>query len=522
MPLARVTVPETPETCGPHLTRRANAWIQRRLGMRRPCGFKGTLLVLRKRNFAVDAFVQMDHMDPKRTTAILDTGAGPSVVREDVLPAGWEQVAARAPRSTHVCDASGQMLRTRGIVELSVIVDGKAMPFEFLVVRALSVPVILGMDFQRTHVKAIYPGTETVLWTHGFLTYAKRTWDGKDQEAQPVKGNPARYDPTALCLAKGVTLAPRSVQAVYVRCGTNGRCLLYERPQKLAQKGIRLHNALAHLRTRRDARLYLTNLTDRPVNLPKNFAVGIAVPYDGPAYEVPLDELPGPCEGASPVDTLGGVQGATSPEAPSSKSGPNTGHDGNASRSVESGPQMDSVDPDPMPKVAWHLIPSTLHSAVRDLLDRYKGLWDGQLGRLDVTPHRITLTEGARPIRSQPYRTGLHHRDLIRDQVAKQTKLGVIEPSQAEWSFPVVLVPKPDGTPRFCVDYRRLKDLTVRDTYPLPRMDDCIDFLGEATVFSMLDATLDTGRSPWPQRIETRPRSRVTREPTDTYGSLLV
>jgi len=100
------------------------------------------------------------------------------------------------------------------------------------------------------------------------------------------------------------------------------------------------------------------------------------------------------------------------------------------------------------------------------------------LGQIDATPHRIALHPGTRPIRSQPYRTGFHHRRLLADGVTKQVQMGVIEPSKSEWSFPVVMVPKPDGSQRFCVDYRRLNDVTVKDTYPLPRMDDCIDFLG--------------------------------------------
>jgi len=115
------------------------------------------------------------------------------------------------------------------------------------------------------------------------------------------------------------------------------------------------------------------------------------------------------------------------------------------------------------------------------------GLWSGRLGQIDVTPHRIALHPGNRPLRSQPYRTGFHHRRLLADQVAKQLQMGIIKPSQSEWSFLVVMVPKPDGSLRFCVDNRRLRDVTVEDTYPLPRMDDCIDFLGEASVFSMLD-----------------------------------
>jgi hypothetical protein len=67
---------------------------------------------------------------------------------------------------------------------------------------------------------------------------------------------------------------------------------------------------------------------------------------------------------------------------------------------------------------------------------------------------------------------------------------GVIEPATSEWASPVILVPKPDGSLRFCIDYRKLNAITVRDTYPLPRMDECIDYLGDAVV---LDPRLKFG-----------------------------
>jgi len=118
------------------------------------------------------------------------------------------------------------------------------------------------------------------------------------------------------------------------------------------------------------------------------------------------------------------------------------------------------------------------------------------LGEIDVTPHRIALHPGTCPIRYQPYRTGFHHRGLLADQVAKQLLMGVIDPSQSESSFPYLMVPKPDGFPWFCVDYRRFNDLTVKYTYQLPRMDDCIDFLGDASVFSMLDCNSDYWQIP--------------------------
>lgn len=65
----------------------------------------------------------------------------------------------------------------------------------------------------------------------------------------------------------------------------------------------------------------------------------------------------------------------------------------------------------------------------------------------------------------------------------------VIEESHSPWSAPVVLVRKKDGTHRFCVDYRRLNDVTIKDSHPLPRVDDTLDRLSGARVFSTIDLT---------------------------------
>ena len=64
---------------------------------------------------------------------------------------------------------------------------------------------------------------------------------------------------------------------------------------------------------------------------------------------------------------------------------------------------------------------------------------------------------------------------------------GVIEPSTSPWSSPVVLVTKKDGTIRFCIDYRLLNDVTRKDAYPLPRIDDILDALDGSRYFSTLD-----------------------------------
>jgi len=114
-------------------------------------------------------------------------------------------------------------------------------------------------------------------------------------------------------------------------------------------------------------------------------------------------------------------------------------------------------------------------------------MWSGRLGEITATHHRITLKPASVPTRQPPYRAGHKSRELITEQVDKMHKAGVIEPAQSEWTSPVVIVTKKDGSPRFCVDYRRLNTATIRDSYPIPRMDDCIDSLGQARIFSTLD-----------------------------------
>ena len=120
-------------------------------------------------------------------------------------------------------------------------------------------------------------------------------------------------------------------------------------------------------------------------------------------------------------------------------------------------------------------------------MNRYSYLWDNKrLGVLHGTPHR-TDTHGSL-VFQHPYRAGPSARQAEKEEVDRMLKLGVIEPSTAEWASPVVLIPKPDGSTRFCVDYRKLNALTARDVYPLPRMDECVDSLDEAEFFSTLDA----------------------------------
>ncbi|KRX12461.1 Retrovirus-related Pol polyprotein from transposon 17.6, partial [Trichinella nelsoni] len=111
---------------------------------------------------------------------------------------------------------------------------------------------------------------------------------------------------------------------------------------------------------------------------------------------------------------------------------------------------------------------------------------DDDLGRTSLVTHRIETGE-ARPIKQPPRRLPVAQRSVMERLVGQMLESGVIEPASGPWSSPVVLVRKKDGSPRFCVDYRRLNAVTRVDAQPLPRIDDTLDALAGSQWFSTLD-----------------------------------
>ncbi|KAG8474941.1 hypothetical protein CXB51_031650 [Gossypium anomalum] len=99
----------------------------------------------------------------------------------------------------------------------------------------------------------------------------------------------------------------------------------------------------------------------------------------------------------------------------------------------------------------------------------------------------IDLLPGTAPVSIAPYRMAPKELVELKAQIQELLDRGFIRPSVSPWGAPVLFVKKKDGTMRMCIDYRQLNKLTIKNKYPLPRIDDLFDQLKGASVFSKID-----------------------------------
>ncbi|KAI2665215.1 Retrovirus-related Pol polyprotein from transposon 17.6 [Labeo rohita] len=119
---------------------------------------------------------------------------------------------------------------------------------------------------------------------------------------------------------------------------------------------------------------------------------------------------------------------------------------------------------------------------LQHLVSQFDDVFSLLPGQTNVVQHSIKTQPGV-IVRQRPYRVPEARQCAIEEEIQHMLKLGVIEPSRSPWSSPIVMVPKPDGTLRFCNDFRRLNEVSEFDGYPMPRVDELLDHKAK-TAFS--------------------------------------
>jgi hypothetical protein len=167
-----------------------------------------------------------------------------------------------------------------------------------------------------------------------------------------------------------------------------------------------------------------------------------------------------------------------------------------------------SEDPDSAYNVS--LVPKAQSPLVQAVLDKYASIFSSKATPVAMAnlPHAEIVTTTEQAIKQQSYRIPYSKRDIVNKCVDDMLKDGVIRPSCSPWSSPITLVPKKTGETRFCVDYRKLNAVTVKDAHPLPHCKDVFDALQGAKMFSTLD--LKSGYWQMPMSPNSIPKTAFT------------
>jgi len=101
--------------------------------------------------------------------------------------------------------------------------------------------------------------------------------------------------------------------------------------------------------------------------------------------------------------------------------------------------------------------------------------------------HTIPLKERAQPVNLRPYRYSSLQKDTVEGLISEMLEAGTVQPSHSPFASPVVLVKKKDISWRLCIDYRALNRLTIKNKFPIPLIEELLEELTGASVFSKID-----------------------------------
>jgi len=455
------------------------------------------VLLFSLHNYRIVASLGLEKLSRRAFGVVVATGAGPNLVGRNALAPDWllQVVTSTEEKEVRLRDANNARLRTSGTVTLWLQTGARIVPVPFLVVDDLSVPVILGCTFIENNAHAILPQDRSICWTYGSVTAILRGPLDDGDRSMGVS--------CVLCATHKTRLPPSAATVVWVRTMWRGLGQVVGASRIFTTHGVTIANGVHDIVPGLPFPVIVTNFGAREVILRQRANVGSVELLTTGVVQVPPGAPPGaaPAPTFTPATATEGVVAAVS----STRDDPAPGRSLDPATAAGSGPAIPARprDPGEGSAVAAAAPPASplqvedvdlpdvdlaLHTRICRMLYLHKAMWTGQaLGFIKATQHRIDLNAGARHVRFAPRRAGHTAREAETAGVKRQLEAAVIEPKSSKWGFPAVLVPKKDGILRFCVDYRLLNVVTKKDSYPLPRMDECIDSLGDATIFSTLD-----------------------------------
>ena len=373
-------------------------------------------------------------LNGKPTRFLVDTGASMSVIDYKHLLELYDDIPPMKQTSSSraIQTVSGEQLPIVGTITVTLSIAGGAYPWELKVIKGLTYRAVLGRDFLRAHGAVINLQT-------GMLELEDHPPSSSMEELRSIHAFSTYVIP------------PRSEAVIPARVhgalppGTIG---LVESAPRLAERyHLQGATTLVTVSEADTIPFRLINPTTKPVTLYKGATLGTFAETGEDLNVHPIGEE---------------IESKTS-----------------ASRQQASIP-VDLSDSN---------LTLDQQTQLRALLDEYRDIFalsPNELGRTNLVQHSID-TEGHAPIRLRPYRAPQVQKETIEKHIADMLERNVIQPSVSPWASPVVLVSKPDGSTRFCCDFRKLNQVTKKDSYPLPLISESLEALSGTQYFSTMD-----------------------------------
>lgn len=432
-------------------------------------------------------------IDSHRYMALIDTGATISAVNPSFLfkisPTVFRKKKVE-PFSINLSVDENNQYVVEEQVEIILTVDSHEFLWCFYLVNDLSNDIVLGMDWLSTmhvnitcHDQVIHIGRKIPIPN---LPLDLSTIKIPESECDPemnfialddsdyfsdysdLKSTlPSDHEPSqtlhSIRIRKSVTLPPFSFTKIKLQANKklNTDVLFVPQYNTDTIRQIAYGSSIISIKDG-IASTFVLNLNNKPVRLRENLRVGTCRPFSDNDIICDVDQVDNENSNSSSPEFLS---------------------------KLEEGKCNDFEKIQKYFKFGENLS-SDEHAQLLQILKHYSNSFSSpelpKMGKCPFVQHSIDVGD-AKPIKQRPYRVSFKEREILNEQVDRMLENNLIEYSNSPWSSPVVLVKKPNGGIRFCVDYRKLNQVTRKDSYPLPRIDDALDKLRGAKYFTTLD-----------------------------------
>ena len=386
-----------------------------------------------------DGYFVTGYVHDQSFVFLVDTGSCCTILSRTLLE-NWpcETRPDLTPVNLHLVTATGDSSPFLGMAEVEITLGNQKLLHDVLFADIKN-DGILGMDFLTKHQCDMFLSKNHLLLNGEKIVCFRSSVDAIPSHSRIAVIETVEVPPESEIIVKGRSLDRVNSHSIGVLEATEGF---------INRSGLLIAKALVSPETG-TVPLRVMNLSNEPVMLYKNTIAAMYEPVELGRYET--------------VNNIGTVSSTTD----------------------ESTAHVEEL----LSKSSSNLNETQIYS-LRSLLYEYKDQFSKSshdLGSTNLVEHTIKTLPDCKPVKLRPYRIPLAKRDFAENEIKAMAEKGLIEPSHSAWSAPAVLVPKRDGTTWFCIDYRRLNQLTIPDSHPLPRIDDTLDALGGSCWFSTLD-----------------------------------